>query len=127
MRVSFRINGDPVAVEVEPRLHLANCLRELLGLTGTHLGCEHGACGACTVIVDGAAVRACLMLTMQAEGASVVTIEGLLSEDALSPLQTAFRKFSEDPGDSTREPPLTEQPAGRQGCRERALSSRSAA
>jgi len=92
MRVSFRVNGDPVAVEVEPRLHLADCLRDGLGLTGTHLGCEHGACGACTVIVDGAAVRACLILTAQAEGASVVTVEGLSSDDALSPLQTAFRK-----------------------------------
>ena len=88
MRVSFRINGDPIAVEVEPRLHLADCLRDVLGLTGTHLGCEHGACGACTVIVDGAAVRACLMLTVQAEGTSVVTIEGLSSDEALSPLQT---------------------------------------
>jgi carbon-monoxide dehydrogenase small subunit len=92
MRVSFRVNGDPVAVDVEPRLHLADCLREVLGLTGTHLGCEHGACGACTVIVDGAAVRACLMLTVQTEGASVVTVEGLSSDKALSPLQTAFRK-----------------------------------
>ena len=92
MRVSFRVNGDPVTVDVEPRLHLADCLREVLGLTGTHLGCEHGACGACTVIVDGAAVRACLMLTVQTEGASVVTVEGLSSDKALSPLQTAFRK-----------------------------------
>ena len=92
MRVYFRVNGDPVAVEVEPRLHLADCLREVLSLTGTHLGCEHGACGACTVIVDGAAVRACLILTVQAEDASVVTVEGLSSDNALSPLQTSFRK-----------------------------------
>src|SRR3954468_570086 len=92
MRVRFEVNGNPVEVEVEPRLHLADCLREVLRLTGTHLGCEHGACGACTVIVDGAAVRACLMLTVQAEGASVVTVEGLSSEETLSPLQTAFRK-----------------------------------
>jgi aerobic-type carbon monoxide dehydrogenase small subunit (CoxS/CutS family) len=92
MLVSFRINGDPVAVEVEPRLHLADCLRDVLSLTGTHLGCEQGACGACTVIVDGTAVRACPMLTVQAEGTSVVTVEGLSSDDALSPLQTAFRK-----------------------------------
>ena len=92
MRVNFRVNGDPVAVEVEPRLHLADCLREVLSLTGTHLGCEHGACGACTVIVDGAAVRACLILTAQAEDASVVTVEGLSSDEALSPLQIAFRK-----------------------------------
>jgi len=92
MRVSFRINGDPVAVDVEPRLHLADCLREVLSLTGTHLGCEHGACGACTVIVDGAAVRACLMLTVQAEGASIVTVEGVSTDESLSPLQIAFRK-----------------------------------
>ena len=92
MRVEFRLNGEPVAVDVEPRMHLADCLREKLGLTGTHLGCEHGVCGACTVIVDGAAVRACLMLTVQAEGSSIVTVEGLSTGDALSPLQTAFRK-----------------------------------
>jgi aerobic-type carbon monoxide dehydrogenase small subunit (CoxS/CutS family) len=92
MRVDFLLNGDPIAVEVEPRMHLADCLREKLALTGTHLGCEHGVCGACTVIVDGAAVRACLMLTVQAEGSSIVTVEGLSTGDALSPLQTAFRK-----------------------------------
>ena len=92
MPVRFEVNGKEVEVEVEPRLTLADCLRHKLRLTGTHLGCEHGACGACTVIVDGAAVRACLMLTVQAEGASVVTVEGLSSEEALSPLQTAFRK-----------------------------------
>ena len=92
MRVSFRVNDNPVAVDVEPRLHLADCLREVLGLTGTHLGCEHGVCGACTVIVDGEAVRSCLMLAVQAEGSTVVTVEGLSTEDALTPLQTAFRK-----------------------------------
>jgi len=92
MRVEFLLNGEPVAVEVEPRMHLADCLREKLELTGTHLGCEHGVCGACTVIVDGAAVRACLMLTVQAEGSSMVTVEGLSTGEVLSPLQTAFRK-----------------------------------
>ena len=92
MRVSFRVNGEPVTVDVEPRLHLADCLREVLELTGTHLGCDHGGCGACTVIVVGEAVRACLMLAVQAEGGSVVTVEGLSNDDALSPLQTAFRK-----------------------------------
>ena len=92
MRVQFRLNGQPVGVDVEPRMHLADCLREALRLTGTHLGCEHGVCGACTVIVDGAAVRACLLLAVQAEGTSVVTVEGLSSDDALTPLQTAFRK-----------------------------------
>ena len=61
MKVAFEVNGDPVEVEVEPRVSLADCLRDLLGLTGTHLGCEHGVCGACTVILDGEAVRACLM------------------------------------------------------------------
>jgi carbon-monoxide dehydrogenase small subunit len=93
MRVSFELNGKEVSVEVEPRLHLADCLREELRLTGTHLGCEHGACGACTVIVDGEAVRACLMLAVQAEGSAVTTVEGLSDDDdALTPLQTAFRK-----------------------------------
>jgi carbon-monoxide dehydrogenase small subunit len=91
-RVNFILNGEPVTIDVEPRLHLADCLREMLGKTGTHLGCEHGVCGACTVIVDGAAVCACLMLTVQVEGSSVVTVEGLSSEEALTPLQIAFRK-----------------------------------
>ena len=68
MRVSFELNGEAVAVDVEPRMHLADCLRDELRLTGTHLGCEHGVCGACTVILDGEAVRACLMLAVQAEG-----------------------------------------------------------
>jgi carbon-monoxide dehydrogenase small subunit len=92
MRVTFELNGKPVEVEVEPRLHLADCLRDVLRLTGTHVGCEHGVCGTCTVIVDGAAVRSCLVLAVQAEGSAVTTVEGLSSEDALTPLQTAFRK-----------------------------------
>jgi aerobic-type carbon monoxide dehydrogenase small subunit (CoxS/CutS family) len=92
MRVPFVLNGEPVAVEVEPRMHLADCLRDVLRLTGTHLGCEHGVCGSCTVIVDGAAVRSCLMLAVQAEGSSVVTVEGLSTDETLTPLQTAFRK-----------------------------------
>jgi aerobic-type carbon monoxide dehydrogenase small subunit (CoxS/CutS family) len=92
MRVNFRLNGEAVAVDVEPRLHLADCLRDTLRQTGTHLGCEHGVCGACTVILDGEAVRACLMLAVQAEGSTVVTVEGLSADDALTPLQTAFRK-----------------------------------
>jgi aerobic-type carbon monoxide dehydrogenase small subunit (CoxS/CutS family) len=92
MRVIFLFNGKPVAVDVEPRMHLADCLRDGLRLTGTHLGCEHGVCGACTVIVDGDAVRSCLMLAVQAEGSMVVTVEGLSTEEALTPLQTAFRK-----------------------------------
>jgi carbon-monoxide dehydrogenase small subunit len=92
MRVALRVNGARTELEVEPRTSLADCLRHRLGLTGTHLGCEHGVCGACTVIVDGDAVRSCLMLAVQAEDAEIVTVEGLSEEAALSPLQTAFRK-----------------------------------
>jgi aerobic-type carbon monoxide dehydrogenase small subunit (CoxS/CutS family) len=92
MCVAFAVNGAPAEVEVEPRMSFADCLRHRLGLTGTHLGCEHGVCGACTVIVDGDAVRSCLMLAVQAEGAEILTIEGLSDDAALSPLQTAFRK-----------------------------------
>lgn len=92
MPVAFTVNGKPVEVDVEPRTSLADCLRYALRLTGTHIGCEHGVCGACTVIVDGAAVRACLMLAVQAEGSSIVTVEGLSQDDGLTPLQTAFRK-----------------------------------
>ena len=92
MQINFKINSETVEVEVEPRLSLADCLRYKLQLTGTHLGCEHGVCGACTVIVNGEAVRACLMLAVQVDGDSVVTVEGLSNEDALSPLQAAFRR-----------------------------------
>jgi carbon-monoxide dehydrogenase small subunit len=85
------VNGVPVRAAVEPRQSLADFLREQLGLTGTHLGCEHGACGACTVLLDGAAVRSCLVFAVQADGAQVVTVEGLARGEALSPLQRAFR------------------------------------
>ena len=71
------VNGEPREATVEPRLTLADFLREVCHLTGTHLGCEHGVCGACTVLVDGAAVRSCLMLAVQAEGAEITTIEGI--------------------------------------------------
>jgi aerobic-type carbon monoxide dehydrogenase small subunit (CoxS/CutS family) len=90
--ISLRVNGRPVEASIEPRLTLAGLLRRQLRLTGTHLGCEHGVCGACTVIVDGAAVRSCLMFAVQADGAEVVTIEGLALGNDLSPLQQAFRK-----------------------------------
>ncbi len=90
--VAFTVNGKPVEVEVEPRTSLADCLRYGLRLTGTHIGCEHGVCGACTVIIDGAAVRSCLMLAVQVEASSIITVEGLSREDGLTPLQTAFRK-----------------------------------
>src|ERR1700761_7800179 len=92
MPIKFEVNGKPVEVEVEPRMNLADCLRHKLRLTGTHVGCEHGVCGACTVLVDGAAVRSCLMLAVQAEGAKVVTVEGLPREEGLTPLQASFRK-----------------------------------
>ena len=92
MSVRFEVNGKPVAVTVEPRTTLADCLRHQLRLTGTHLGCEHGVCGACTILVDGAAVRSCLILAVQAEGTKVVTVEGLSEDADLTPLQKSFRK-----------------------------------
>ena len=92
MKVAFEINGKPVEIDVEPRLSLADCLRDVLGLTGTHLGCEHGVCGACTVIVDGEAVRSCLALAVQLDGRKIVTVEGLSDDERLSPLQAAFRR-----------------------------------
>ena len=95
IRTTFTVNGRKVEADVEPRLSLADCLRHKLKLTGTHVGCEHGICGACTVIVDGAAVRSCLMLAVQANGAKIVTVEGLAPQDdklALGPLQASFRK-----------------------------------
>jgi aerobic-type carbon monoxide dehydrogenase small subunit (CoxS/CutS family) len=92
MPIRFEANGKKVEVDVEPRLTLADCLRQQLRLTGTHIGCEHGVCGACTVIVDGAAVRSCLMLAVQAEGTKVTTVEGLSSDADLTPLQKCFRK-----------------------------------
>jgi aerobic-type carbon monoxide dehydrogenase small subunit (CoxS/CutS family) len=91
-RISFELNGKAVAVEVEPRTTLVDCIRHDLHQTGTHVGCEHGVCGACTVLVDGAAVRSCLVLAVQAEGAKVTTVEGLSSAAALSPLQAEFHR-----------------------------------
>jgi carbon-monoxide dehydrogenase small subunit len=92
MTIRFELNGKPVEAEVPVRITLADCIRHHLMQTGTHVGCEHGVCGACTVIVDGAAVRSCLMLAVQAEGAKVTTVEGLSRDEELSPLQAAFRK-----------------------------------
>jgi carbon-monoxide dehydrogenase small subunit len=88
--VSFTVNGEKRTVSVEPRRTLADALREDCGLTGTHLGCEHGVCGACTVLLDGDPVRSCLMFAVQAEGATVRTVEGLADGDNLHPLQQAF-------------------------------------
>ena len=92
IRVTLRVNGRDSTVEVEPRTTLADCVRDELRLTGTHLGCEHGVCGACTVLLDGLAVRACLTLAVQAEGRSVTTIEGLSTAHGLTPLQAALRR-----------------------------------
>lgn len=91
VEISLTVNGQPVRGTVEPRQSLADFLREALELTGTHLGCEHGACGACTVLVDGAAVRSCLMFAVQADGTKVVTVEGLAQDGELAPLQRAFQ------------------------------------
>jgi carbon-monoxide dehydrogenase small subunit len=76
---------------VEPRTSLADCLRDALDLTGTHVGCEHGVCGACTVLLDGEPVRSCLLLAVQAAGHAVTTVEGLAPDEGLAPLQQAFR------------------------------------
>jgi aerobic-type carbon monoxide dehydrogenase small subunit (CoxS/CutS family) len=92
MMTRFKVNGREVEVLAESRTSLADCLRRDLKLTGTHLGCEHGVCGACTIILDGAAVRSCLMLAVQADGSEILTVEGLSKGDALSPLQASFRK-----------------------------------
>jgi carbon-monoxide dehydrogenase small subunit len=91
MKVNFTVNGAAMSADVTPRMTLADCLRHELHLTGTHIGCEHGVCGACTVIVNGDAVRGCLMLAVQAQGATVTTVEGLSLEKGLTPLQEAFK------------------------------------
>ena len=92
IRIPFTVNGSPVTVEAEPRRLLADVLREELGLTGTHLGCEHGVCGACTVMMDGLSVRSCLMFAPQAEGADIETVEGLATGDEMHPLQRGFHE-----------------------------------
>jgi carbon-monoxide dehydrogenase small subunit len=92
MSVAITVNGQEHSADVEPRMHLGDFLRTVARQTGTHLGCEHGACGACTVIIDGDAVRSCLMLAVQANGKEVTTIEGLASGGALHPIQQAFRE-----------------------------------
>jgi carbon-monoxide dehydrogenase small subunit len=91
MQISLEVNGERVETQVLPRLNLADFLRENLQLTGTHVGCEHGVCGACTVRVNGEIVRSCLMLAVQTQGASIETIEGLSDSGEISDLQTAFR------------------------------------
>ncbi len=88
--VELDVNGQRHRLSLEPRLTLADALRDQCGLTGTHLGCEHGMCGACTVMVDGQAMRSCLMFAVQAEGSRIVTVEGIGRPGALHPLQSAF-------------------------------------
>ena len=91
-QVTITVNGEARSATVEPRVTLADFLREGCRLTGTHLGCEHGVCGACTVLVDGSATRACLMFAVQAEGSEVTTVEGIGGADGeLSPVQAALR------------------------------------
>ncbi|MEI7678374.1 MAG: (2Fe-2S)-binding protein [Betaproteobacteria bacterium] len=92
MHTILKVNGKTHEVDVEPRLTLVDCLRHTLGLTGTHVGCEHGVCGACTVIVDGKPARSCLMLAVQADGAQIETVESLADGDTLAPLQASFRR-----------------------------------
>ena len=88
--ISLTVNGTEQNAKAEPRMSLADFLRERLGLTGTHIGCEHGVCGVCTVICDGVAVRSCLMFAVQAEKREIKTIEGLADGDTMHPLQTLF-------------------------------------
>jgi carbon-monoxide dehydrogenase small subunit len=88
--VTLMVNGERHSIRVEARRTLADAIREECGLTGTHLGCEHGVCGACTVLLDDRPVRACLMFAVQADGHAVRTVEGLADGDTLSPLQQAF-------------------------------------
>ncbi|MBE9373311.1 (2Fe-2S)-binding protein [Saccharopolyspora sp. HNM0983] len=90
--IEIRVNETPRHEAVEPRLTLADFLRERCGLTGTHLGCEHGVCGACTVLLDGQPVRACLMFAIQADGSEITTVEDFASDGELSPVQEAFRR-----------------------------------
>lgn len=90
--IAVTINGVNYEREVEPRLLLSDFLRHELGLTGTHVGCEHGSCGACTILLDGEAVRSCILFAVQTDGRTVITVEGLGSTGALHPLQEAFRE-----------------------------------
>jgi carbon-monoxide dehydrogenase small subunit len=89
-KIEIEVNGQKVSAEVEPRLLLVHFLRENLGLTGTHVGCDTSSCGACTVFVDGVSVKSCTMFAVQADGTSVTTIEGIGSAQALHPMQEAF-------------------------------------
>ncbi|MFZ2063880.1 MAG: (2Fe-2S)-binding protein [Candidatus Binatus sp.] len=89
-QIEVKVNGTSYKREVEPRLLLGDFLREDLGLTGTHFGCEHGVCGACTVMLNGTSVRSCLMFAIQANGAEIMTVEGIADGDKMHPLQQSF-------------------------------------
>lgn len=91
-RIRLTVNGVPSEHEVEPRLLLAYLLRDVLGLTGTHVGCDTSTCGACTVLLDGEAVKSCTLLAVQADGCAVATVEGLASGDQLHPIQQGFHE-----------------------------------
>jgi carbon-monoxide dehydrogenase small subunit len=93
VQLSLTLNGEPVSHAIEPRETLADVIRERCGLTATHLGCEHGACGACTVEVDGRTTRSCLMLAVKADGRQVVTLEGLASDPTMVALKRAFHEL----------------------------------
>ena len=90
--IALAVNGIRHELNVEPRWLLVDVIRDTLGLTGTHIGCEHGVCGTCTVLLDGETVRSCLMLAAGADGAEILTVEGLSDGDSLNPLQEAFRE-----------------------------------
>ena len=90
--ITVTVNGRKYEAQVEPRLLLSDFLRDRLGLTGTHVGCEHGVCGACTILANGNSVRSCLMLAVRADGAEILTVEGLGSQDQLNVLQNEFRE-----------------------------------
>ena len=90
--ITLTVNGRPVSATIEPRTHLADFLRESLTLTGTHLGCEHGVCGACTLLVDGVPVRSCITYAIACEGAEITTIEGLDKDDIAAELRAAFSR-----------------------------------
>lgn len=91
-KITLNVNGEAHELEVEPRHLLADALREGLGLTGTHIGCEHGVCGACTILLDGESIRSCLLLAVQAEGHEITTVEGLGDSNHLNLLQRKFRE-----------------------------------
>jgi carbon-monoxide dehydrogenase small subunit len=90
IEITLSVNGQDYALRLEPRRTLLDAIRDGCGLTGTHMGCEHGVCGACTVLLDGEPIRACLMFAVQAQGATIRTVEGLATGDALTPVQRVF-------------------------------------